>query len=78
MPVAPAFGTLKQKAHKYKTAWATLRLLSEQNAELEMGLSGGELPKHAQGTRLDHSSEKNKEEIEEEDAVGEEEKERNT
>lgn len=73
MPVAPAFGTLKQKAHKFKTVWATLRLLSEQNAELEMGLGGGESPKHAQGTRIDPSSEKNKEEVEEEDAMGKEE-----
>lgn len=77
MPGAPAFGALKQKAHKFKTAWATLKLLSEQNAELGLGLGGGESPKHAQGTGIDPSSEKNKEEVEEEDVI-EKEEERNT
>lgn len=38
-----------------------------------MGLGGGESPKHAQGTGIDPSSEKNKEEVEEEDAMGKEE-----
>lgn len=50
---------------------------AEQNAELGLGLGGGESPKHAQGTGIDPSSEKNKEEVEEEDVI-EKEEERNT
>lgn len=42
-----------------------------------MGLGGGEIPKHAQGMGLDPSSEKKKEEVQEEDVMGKEE-ERNT